>query len=134
MAKVGRPLKFKSVQELERLIEKYFKECDKKEKPLTITGLAIALNTTRETLLDYEAKDEFSFTIKKAKTMCENYVEERLFGNTQVAGAIFNLKNNYKRWKDKSETEMTHIIPKPLLDNVRNNQRLKEDTQAQIED
>lgn len=30
-----------------------------------ITGLALALDTTRDTLMDYEGKDEFSDTIKK---------------------------------------------------------------------
>jgi len=112
MAKVGRPLKFKTVKGLKTKITKYFKECEEKKKPLTITGLALALDTNRQTLLEYEGEVEgrekkdplFADTIKKAKLMCENFAEERLFSGGTVAGVIFNLKNNYG-WKDESKVE-----------------------------
>lgn len=74
-----------------------------KQVPYTITGLALALGTTRETLLDYEEKDGFSDTIKAAKLRCENYNEQMLYG-TSPTGTIFNLKNNYG-WRDKTEQE-----------------------------
>lgn len=74
-----------------------------KQIPYTITGLAIALDTTRDLLIDYEDKEEFSDTIKRAKEKIHNYVELRLFG-ANPAGIIFNLKNNYG-WKDKSEVD-----------------------------
>ena len=101
----GRPLKFESVEEVQELIEAYFLACDDDEKPrpYTITGLALALDTCRQTLLDYENKDEFSDTIKKAKNKIHNYAEERLYSNN-VAGVIFNLKNNFG-WKDKTEVD-----------------------------
>jgi hypothetical protein len=102
--KVGRPLKFETVEMLQEKIDAYFNECDEKEEPYTITGLALALNTTRETLLDYEDKEEFSDTVKRAKLKCENFAEKHLFkGKNGVVGAIFNLKNNYSRWVDKQE-------------------------------
>ncbi|WP_368658667.1 terminase small subunit [Metabacillus halosaccharovorans] len=104
--KVGRPLKFQSVEEMQEKIDAYFAECDKKEDPYTITGLALALNTSRQTLLDYQDKsDEYFDTLKKAKTKCENYAEKHLFkGKNGVVGAIFNLKNNYS-WVDKQEID-----------------------------
>jgi hypothetical protein len=106
--KCGRPPKFKTVEELECLISDYFKKKDEEKKPYTITGLANALDTTRETLLDYENRDgEFSYTIKKAKSKVEEYVEDYLFTGKNQTGAIFNLKNNYKGWKDKNETDLT---------------------------
>jgi hypothetical protein len=74
-----------------------------KQIPYTITGLALALNTTRETLLDYEDKEEFTDTIKAAKLRCENYNEQMLYGPSPT-GTIFNLKNNYG-WKDRTEQE-----------------------------
>jgi hypothetical protein len=47
--------------------------------------------------LDYEDKDNYSDTVKRAKLKCENYAEMHLFnGKNGVVGAIFNLKNNYK--------------------------------------
>lgn len=98
---VGRPLKFSSVKELDNKIDAYFAECEEKGRPKTITGLALALDTTRETLLDYQSKEDFSDTIKRAKLKCENFAEEHLFSGRNVAGAIFNLKNNYSRWVDQ---------------------------------
>jgi len=55
MADVGRPLKFKTVEELQSNIDAYFEETDKDE--WTITGLAMALDTSRRVLLEYEEKD-----------------------------------------------------------------------------
>lgn len=102
---IGRPNKFKSVEELEELIDDYFRNCDKKNKPYTISGLAYALGTTRRTLLDYQDKDEYSHTIKKAKAKIEAFNEELLFSkDVPTVGVIFNLKNNYD-WKDKQEIE-----------------------------
>ena len=76
------------------------------QKPYTITGLALALDTSRETLLEYEERPEFVDTIKKAKVKCEAYAETLLFSTTPT-GTIFNLKNNYG-WKDKTENEITN--------------------------
>lgn len=73
--------------------------------PYTINGLALFLDTTRETLNQYEDKPEFTDTIKRAKTKIENQLELSLYGNN-VTGIIFNLKNNYG-WKDKTETDIT---------------------------
>jgi len=100
----GRPLKFKSAEELQKMIDAYFANCDKKKKPYTITGLALALDTTRETLLDYEERDEFSDTIKRAKLRCQAYAEEQLFTNRNTAGVIFNMVNNYG-WKNKQDID-----------------------------
>lgn len=103
---VGRPLKFKSVSELQEKITEYFKLCDLTNRPYTITGLAVHLDTSRETILEYEARDEFVDTIKRAKLICHQYAEEKLYTNSQVAGIIFSLKNNYG-WKDKTEQDIT---------------------------
>lgn len=73
--------------------------------PYTITGLALALNTNRQTLVNYEENVEFFDTIKAAKTKIEHFTEQFLFGPSPT-GTIFNLKNNYG-WKDKTETDIT---------------------------
>jgi len=137
----GRPLKFKTPEELQEKIDAYFRSCidykrdlfggriiDKEPdgdpdekgvqrwikndyvmeqiKPFTVSGLAAYLETTRDTLMDYETKygDEFSDTIKKAKQKIYAYTEESLFMKGSATGAIFSLKNNYD-WKDKKEIE-----------------------------
>lgn len=127
----GRPPKYKSVPELQKLIDEYFESCwaqkidmfgtplylkDKsgrktevpvmiQVRPYTITGLALAIGTNRQTLLNYETNDKFLDTIKRAKERCQTYAEESLFIGKNPTGAIFNLKNNYRDWKDKTETE-----------------------------
>lgn len=101
----GRPLKFESVEALEEMISGYFLDCDQNKRPYTITGLAIWLDTSRETLINYEERPEFFDTIKRAKVKCENYVEEgALMNRINATSAIFNLKNNYG-WKDKTEVD-----------------------------
>lgn len=94
--------KFTSVEELQRQINKYFESCDEDNEPITITGLALALDTTRDLLCDYEKKDKYSDAIKKAKLRVHNAYEKRLVrrGN---AGDIFALKNF--GWKDKQEVD-----------------------------
>lgn len=101
-AKRGRPLIFKSSQELSGKIDNFFEEYEAKGKALTMIALANYLGCDKSTLLDYANKsDEFSFAIKKAKDRCEEYVVERLF-NKFSPGAIFEAKNNYG-YTDKQE-------------------------------
>lgn len=101
----GRPLKYIRKEQIEPLIAQYFKYCDDNKRPYTISGLANALDMCRHTLIDYEGKGEFSHTIKRAKSICEQFAEECLFTNNSVAGVIFNLKNNYSNWNDKQEPD-----------------------------
>ena len=116
--KVGRPLVFSSVEELEECINRYFNG-DMRTKLLfnngisqnipvpTISGLAIFLGfESRQSLYDYEKRDEFSYTIKRARLFIEREYEEQLqVGNT--TGAIFALKN--MGWKDRTEVENTNL-------------------------
>ena len=93
----GRPLKY-TKEELETLIESYFLETPIDNQ--TITGLALHLDTSRETLMNYEERDDFFDTIKKAKVKIEHAYELR---GIKVGNAfdIFRLKN--MGWKDKQD-------------------------------
>jgi len=104
----GRPLKFATPELLQEKIEAYFKKCeDKGEKPF-ITELAYYLDTSRETLCNYEEKEPYFDTIKRAKMRCELELERNLIeGKVNPTGSIFNLKNNYG-WRDKTEVENEH--------------------------
>ena len=87
-----KPLKFEDLDELKEAIDKYFADCERKDDPLTITGLALALGTSRQTLINYEKREEYFDTIKEAKTRVENYAEKRLY-TSSATGPIFALKN-----------------------------------------
>lgn len=113
----GRPLKFKTVAGLQKAIDEYFAQCKKDLVPVTITGLALHLDTTRQTLIDYERRDQFTDTIKKAKLRCENYAEIQLFQGRNVAGVIFNMKNNYN-WQDKREIDTRDRTMMDILDEL----------------
>jgi len=85
-------------------------------KPYSITGLAVALNTSRQTLLNYQERPEFFDTIKKAKDICEQYIEDgMLSGEIPAVPGIFNAKNNYG-WADKQEIDNTHrVVEMPTI-------------------
>lgn len=115
--------KWSSPEELAEKIGAYFKKCDEEEEPYLITGLALALDTNRMTLLNWQRMEqdrgtefaslpkediiEMSNLIKYAKAKCEHYGAKGLIkGTINPAAAIFNLKSNYK-WIDKSELDIT---------------------------
>jgi len=139
----GRPMKFTSLAELEGKINEYFESCfegnletGRREQiePFTITGLALALDTSRETLMDIENENgsytkEYSDAIKKAKLRCQNYAEKHMFTARNPAGAIFALKNY--GWKDKIETEITGLNGQPVQ--VQHVHQLSDDQLEQIE-
>lgn len=104
---VGRPPKFASVEELQAKIDDYFHsrvvinhDGEERSLPITITGLCLHLDTSRETLCEYENKPEFTDAIKKAKMRVENFAEEMLHVGKNQTGAIFALKNF--GWTDKT--------------------------------
>ena len=127
MAKVGAPPRYKTPEEMQVYIDKYFEECKGKiltddngepyldkygnpiiygQRPLTITGLALALGfTSRQALLNYQGKKEFVDTITRAKAVVERYAEERLYDKDGANGAKFSLANNFEGWREKQSIE-----------------------------
>lgn len=126
-AKAGRPPKYKTKEEIQEKIDAYFESCKGEllydsdgnpmldkwgnpiivgAKPLTITGLALALGfTSRRALLNYQDKEEFVHTITRAKARVEQYAEERLFDKDGANGAKFSLANNFDGWREKQQIE-----------------------------
>ena len=121
----GRPLIFKTPEELEEKIKEYFdggyrtkkiatKDGGEIEIPcITLTDLCLFLGFADKcSFYDYEKRDGFSHSIKRARSFIEREYEEMLrFGNP--AGAIFALKNF--GWKDKQEVEHSGEIKTPDL-------------------
>lgn len=98
----GRPLKFNTLEALQEQIDTYFTSTPREE--WTVTGLALALDTSRETLMNYEKKEEYFDAIKKAKEMVHNAYELDLRKKGR-SGDIFALKNF--GWTDKTEQDIT---------------------------
>lgn len=96
--KVGRPLKYKTVEELQEAIDAYF--AMNPERP-TVTGLALELGfTDRRSFYDYKEREAFSHTIKKSVLKIESMHEANLYSGAST-GSIFWLKN--REWTDKQE-------------------------------
>lgn len=136
MAKVGCPRKYQSVKQMQKAIDAYFESCkgtplmidgdvatDKygrpiilDEKPPTVTGLALALGFTgRQALLDYQARPEFTDTVTRAKSMCEEYAEARLYDRDGANGAKFSLSCNFG-WREVTETKVSTDAVKVIID------------------
>lgn len=103
----GRPRKYATPEEFDAAVNAYVAERVADEKPLTWTGLALALGfACRASIDEYEKYDGFSYSVKRAKTLVEASYEERLaMGEGSPAGSIFALKNF--GWKDKQGVELT---------------------------
>jgi hypothetical protein len=120
----GRPLKYETPEEMQRVVDLYFLACrvhqtkdtslleDLSDDELlfvndiddiypTVCGLALALDLDRKNLIVYEGRKEFRNTVKRAKQKIQAFLEQRLYSQA-AAGTIFNLKNNFG-WKDAKE-------------------------------
>jgi len=103
----GRPLKFEDKKKLEDDIESFFVSCEQKEEIPTIAGLAVYLDTSRETLCNYEEKEEYFDTIKSAKDRVISKQEQMAMkGKINPTVWIFSAKNNLG-YADKRETDLT---------------------------
>jgi hypothetical protein len=98
----GRPLKFPTVEVLQQGIDDYFEATPRDE--WTWTGLALHLDTSKETLREYKEREEFVDPLKKALLKVENGYELDLKKHGR-SGTIFALKNF--DWKDKTEQDLT---------------------------
>lgn len=125
----GRKPMYKTPAEMQEAIDGYFKLCEGSvlkdddgepvynkhgqpiivgARPPTVTGLALFLGfTSRQALLNYQAKKTFVDTVTRAKARCEEYAESRLYDKDGFNGARFSLVNNFKGWSDKPEGAMS---------------------------
>jgi len=103
----GQPKKFKSPEQLQKLIDAYYIDCDEREAPYTIEGLAYACNCDRRTITNYAKDSKFFPTIKRAREkILARITELAIAGKGNATSIIFNLKNNYD-YKDKTESDVT---------------------------
>ena len=115
-------LKYKTQEQLQEGIDRYFAKCDDDKRPYTMSGLALSLGIDRVTLIRYGDKDLFATQIKEAKDRVQAQLEENaLMGKGNATFTIFNLKNNYG-WKDQVEVTNNNEMSKldELLEAIKN--------------
>lgn len=125
---VGRPRKFKSVEEMQEKIDAYFYEKEnrmvdfllktgdmiqvKKPAPIHITGLCDYLEICNNTLNEYQALEEFSSSITRAKKRCEAYAVDQCFEGEKGNKADFVLKNNFREsWREERNVNLNDETP-----------------------
>ena len=136
-AAMARKPRYESVEQIEGLIEAYFKSCEGEllrdeggrivfnqkdgepvwvgRKPPTIPGLALALGfSSRQSLYNYKAKKEFVDTISRAQTRVEQYTAEKLFERDSQRGAQFALEYGFRyrqeREKEKQDQDGVRVL------------------------
>lgn len=111
--RTGRPPKFESCDQLNEMFEAWkgtFTEAS--DEIPDVEGLCIYLDTARQTLFDYEKKDEYSDAIKRIKDWI-HFKKKQLAMKGKIPPAIyiFDAKNN-AGYVDRSEVanKNTHTI------------------------
>jgi hypothetical protein len=109
--RTGRFPVYRNHDEFQQAVDAYFDECKANGTPYTMSGLAESVGVARQTIINYEHRDaRFMDTVKRARSKVERQLEEGLLTREkQVAGHIFNLKNNFG-WRDTQEIEHTHTL------------------------
>lgn len=102
----GRPPVYDNPSDLQQEIDEYFTAVQEKgDIHPTITGLCYAVGfASRQSFYDYEKREGFSYTIKRARLRIEQYYEQCLTGQYS-SGPIFALKN--MGWSDRQEIDHT---------------------------
>lgn len=117
----GRPPKFKSKEQLQKAIDAYFKKCRENKgqfvtktgqvikdvsMPIlpTIAGLAYHLKVERQTIYNYEEKDQFFDTITRARDYILSMIENKLANvDGNISGTVFLAQNYGYRTNSKTE-------------------------------
>jgi hypothetical protein len=143
MARPFGTFKYRSLEELESAIDDYFESCDGKpimtkeglaatdkngnpvytpSKPYTLEGLALHLNITPQTLVNYGKNEDYFEAIERARMKCLTYVAERMYDKDGVQGAKFYAINNSERmgglkYADKVEHDI-NVAPITFIDDL----------------
>lgn len=120
MATAGQPPIYKTSEELQKAIDNYIqnpptrtiktKDVEYDAPIVTISRLCYELGfASRQSFYDYEEREEFSYTIKRARLFIESEYEANLTSHA-CTGSIFALKN--MGWDDKRQIELSE---RPLV-------------------
>ena len=104
----GRMRKFSSPEEMEAWFKGYFKECEKMEKPMTMSGFARYCGfKNRSAFLTYEDADpRFQEVFDDIKLAIEEQYEISLTTARNSTGAQFALKNMKDGWNESQDVNL----------------------------
>ena len=131
----GPKRKLTNVAEVRQKVNDWILRCKRDNIVLTVSGICLELNISKSTFNEYiQRKDEKSEIyersqidgemhsisvydiLKRAKLAIENDIEQRMLSNKcNVAGAIFDLKNNHG-YADKSEINTVNTNKREIAD------------------
>lgn len=119
---------FKEAEDLEAAIFEFFAECDsrtiqvatkegvetmKDPRPPTVIGLCLWLGISRQTLLNYKAKERFGPVIARAMQVIELGYESSLVNKDMSHGAKFSLNVNFA-WIERKALELSGPEGEPI--------------------
>lgn len=90
--KIGRPLKWKTPEDFKKAVDSYFTYSESNKKPISKSGLAVYLKTSRRLLLNYQERKGYAEIIEFAESRIENYLVNRVLTEKNIGGPIFILK------------------------------------------
>ncbi len=98
--------------ELAKIIEGYFEDCEVNKRPITLNSVALHCGANKD--IFYNIKEsrqkigsEFKFIIEQVYDLMESYLAEKLLDGKNVVGCIFTLKANYQ-WTEKQSIDLNH--------------------------
>jgi Cdc6-like AAA superfamily ATPase len=120
----GRPRIIKSPEEADKIIDEYLTKIevyndsnlkDRLFKVPTVEGMTLALGLAcRQSFFEYIKREEFTDTIKRAKTRILSIQKElAMMGFINPTISIFNWKNNFE-YKDTKEVDHGNKDNKPF--------------------
>lgn len=121
---MARPLLFAAPEELQAKIDQFFEDCKNNDEHPIVEGLALALKTNPQTLINYQDRPEFADIIENAKIRIANHVMGRaMAGKINPTIAIWVSKNHYG-YVDKQQTEhsgsLVQRIERHVIDSPKN--------------
>lgn len=128
--RAGRPygtLKYDNIDDLHAGIEAYFADCEKRNAPYTLSGLAYALNIDVSTLRNYGHMELFSDEITRARARCRQYAHEAAYDRDKCRGATFDLSANYGM-SERQQLDLGNADGEPFkIDSVADADKIIED-------
>jgi len=91
--RTGRPRDYETPEELAEAMLGYFKYCDQKKRYYSVAGLCLWLEISRMTLKRYAERDEFRYTVEKAKLMIIDHYTQKSLTPGLATGANFLLRS-----------------------------------------